>query len=608
MGDEGLFPDQAVIEAYRCESVEVERSGKRRVTQRRVLFVRSGDGSPHDVQVFHEGFGRRLAKMVAWRGTCGGGFEKTKDRMKTQIMGGELFSDHMQYIQRVPDGPGTVFAFELRYEEKISGLNADRASLCGAVPLVQWEYHLKVPSGWSVESQLTCGEKLEDFAPSTVVSDREYVWTARDVVAPAHEESWAPPPQASTPVIHVRWFDPQRQDDSRADWNHVGGWYLDFGEDALVATEGIAELAGGFVTECESLACRAKHVADLVQQQIHYVQVYREDGAWRPHRPAEVYASRYGDCKDMSYLMVVLLREAGLDAYPVLTSAGPFDPVHPECPIPSFNHCIVGVSSLGGPSGCLFFDPTCKHVPLGRLAAQLEGRWSLPLEENAIRLQRLPESCSESNQHRIVVNLHLDKDMGGVAECQEVMTGHPAYFTRSRVSGEGTAAFRETIQRRLALSAPRAQLSEFTIDYSDAACESLRVAYAVRYRQVGTRIGEEAFIPVSPHPREPLPPLPPGERLNDVVFPYARVVVTDVLVTWPEEWEVVEIPQDTVFSSDDLVFSLSYRKTQNGVHRSAREEIRKRRIPVARYDDVVQWSHLIDGCDRQRIVLKMRER
>ena len=85
-------------------------------------------------------------------------------------------------------------------------------------------------------------------------------------------------------------------------------------------------------------------------------------------------ARRWGDCKDKSFLLIDLLREVGIEAWPVLILSEEEDRVDREFPSPyQFNHVIVAVAAddLGLAAadpvagGYLFMDPT---LPLGALS------------------------------------------------------------------------------------------------------------------------------------------------------------------------------------------------------------------------------------------------
>ena len=91
------------------------------------------------------------------------------------------------------------------------------------------------------------------------------------------------------------------------------------------------ELVAGIAGRRERLAA----LLDFARRQVRYVAVEVGIGGFRPHRPREVLGRGWGDCKDKALLLVELLREAGIEAYPVLIRAGAEGRVDRDFPCPT---------------------------------------------------------------------------------------------------------------------------------------------------------------------------------------------------------------------------------------------------------------------------------
>ena len=86
-----------------------------------------------------------------------------------------------------------------------------------------------------------------------------------------------------------------------------------------------------------------------------------EDGAgsYEPTQPSAVFARRYGDCKDKSFLLLTMLRALKIEAYPVLVHTRRRQELAELQPSPIlFNHAIVQVN-LGGQS--YWLDSTANY-------------------------------------------------------------------------------------------------------------------------------------------------------------------------------------------------------------------------------------------------------
>ncbi len=131
-------------------------------------------------------------------------------------------------------------------------------------------------------------------------------------------------------------------------------------------------------TAAATPAARAMAALRLVQGALRYQAVTVGAGGFTPNPLDSIWATRSGDCKDASLLLVRLLRRLGLDACPALvnTAIGPILADEPPA-LAVFDHCIVRLRIDGA---SFWLDPT--NFPQGgRLETTFQPRWgwALPL-------------------------------------------------------------------------------------------------------------------------------------------------------------------------------------------------------------------------------------
>lgn len=115
----------------------------------------------------------------------------------------------------------------------------------------------------------------------------------------------------------------------------------------------IKEICSTYHTKGE----RVKALLDFVQNDIRYLGLEYGIGSYKPHTPNTVFKQRFGDCKDKSLLLVKMLREIEVEAYPVLLNTTLKHQVLNLPPSPVFfNHCAVKV--VDDYYGDLYYDPT----------------------------------------------------------------------------------------------------------------------------------------------------------------------------------------------------------------------------------------------------------
>lgn len=100
--------------------------------------------------------------------------------------------------------------------------------------------------------------------------------------------------------------------------------------------------------EREGLDAAIAASIDYVQQRVRYYGIELGVNSHRPHAPDEVLKNGYGDCKDKALLLISLLNELGVDAWPILVSTRIRNGLTHRLPSPGvFNHVVVLVEHEG---------------------------------------------------------------------------------------------------------------------------------------------------------------------------------------------------------------------------------------------------------------------
>jgi transglutaminase-like putative cysteine protease len=165
-----------------------------------------------------------------------------------------------------------------------------------------------------------------------------------------------------------------------------------------------------------------------------------------PHRPAETWARRYGDCKDQAALLVALLRTAGIPASIALLFSGTGGDLDPALPgFEQFNHAIVAV----GEQSPLFIDPTDRFSPVGELPIADQGRLALVIDRSTTALVRTPSATSKDNRSAYEWEYTLREH--GPTRVVETTTvsGSPAAAYRRMLASGREALLRTPHGRRL---------------------------------------------------------------------------------------------------------------------------------------------------------------
>lgn len=282
----------------------------------------------------------------------------------------------------------------------------------------------------------------------------------------------------------------------------------------------------------------------LVQSSLRYQAITLGDGGFVPRSLARIWATRSGDCKDASRLLVALLNRLGVEASPALVNTYVGEKLHEEAPsLAAFDHCIVSAVIDGRR---YWLDPTLSGQG-GDLETLRQSRlgWALPLVANAMLEDMGQEDPALSIEHHEIYDLPDEVAAPGRVQVTTTYGGWRADGVRQRIAaglGPFTKALLEPFERRFG----SARTLEPLQIQDDLAANQLRLVETYEIGRAWT-VGEDGralfevvddffspnFPPLSREPRRwPL-------ALGPVLQARGTVELRLPVATPPSEWDTV---------------------------------------------------------------------
>ncbi|MEO6454432.1 MAG: DUF3857 domain-containing protein [Ginsengibacter sp.] len=225
-----------------------------------------------------------------------------------------------------------------------NGKYSDTYNCRYGVPVGSLYYKLIVPEN----KNITIKNRQTNITP-VVTRERDkiiYEWKAGNVAA-LHLESKTPgwyDPYAS---IMVSEFD---------SWNEVSKWATALFPRNLELSSGLQQKINNIKKLYPDNEARALTALRFTQDDIRYMAIEIGINSHKPSHPNKIFAQRFGDCKDKSYLLVTMLNEMGIEAHPVLINTTYKKAISDWLPSASaFDHCIIQAKVNGK---VYWFDPT----------------------------------------------------------------------------------------------------------------------------------------------------------------------------------------------------------------------------------------------------------
>jgi transglutaminase-like putative cysteine protease len=242
----------------------------------------------------------------------------------------------------------------IEYSYSIKGVNpifrgrfASFLDVQFSVPIYNLIYKLIIPS----ERVVTIKNRGTDIKPFVQQSggDLVYEWKLNQVQAlhvPDHTPGWFDP----YPMVMVSEY---------KSWKEVAGWATPLYPFDVKLSTALENKIQEIASKNSDAETRTVSALRFVQDEIRYTGIEAGENSHKPHHPNQIFAQRFGDCKDKSYLLCVMLRRMGIQADPVLISTDVGRAIEEWLPSPGiFDHVTVRAAVDGQ---TYWFDPTISY-------------------------------------------------------------------------------------------------------------------------------------------------------------------------------------------------------------------------------------------------------
>jgi hypothetical protein len=328
-------------------------------------------------------------------------------------------------------------------------------------------------------------------------------------------------------VLRYAWGD-------AGSWEAVGRWYAGILTQVPRGAEPVRSKARELIAGVTDKRLRIAALADFARRQVRYVAVEVGIGGYRPHAPQQVMERLWGDCKDKALLLVDLLKEAGIEAYPALARLDPDGRIDRDFPSPyQFNHLIVAVPADGlglekdAPvaGGYLFLDATQETGGLAWLQPGVQDQEVLVVRGGKGELVRTPvHNAQEGRRLDVALTLAAGGEANGTARLE--LSGEIGAAFVQLHAGANPQELDRVIRRFFAIHLPAgAALSDITWKSAPGAVPDVTLEAKVSVPSLGT--AGEGLLPPLPVPSMvelPSSGLLDGRALPVVETPFASRV------------------------------------------------------------------------------------
>src|SRR5438270_5820754 len=429
---------------YSETNVNVISADKIRTTVRRAYKILRPSGREYGTVIVFPNSNRKITSLHGWCIPAQGKDYEVKDKdgaevSPPKIEGSELIADVKAKVLQIPaPDPGNIIGYEYEVEEHPLVLQ-DAWDFQQENPVRENHYSLQLPAGWEFKSSWL---NYQEVKPTQ--SGNQWHWVLSDLKAVRKEDDM-PPLAGLLGQMIVSFYPPGGAGKNGfTNWQQMGSWYWNLTNGRRDASPEIRQQVTSLTAQASAQLDKMKAIAKFVQNDIRYVAIELGIGGWQPHSAADVFAHRYGDCKDKATLMSSMLSAIGVESYYVVinTERGS---ITAESPAHNgFDHAILAIKLPEGVNDSsllatyqhpklgklLFFDPTNELTPFGQIGGYLQANYGLLVAPDGGELVELPKQPSSMNSIQRKAKLTLDPTGKLQGTVEEVRFGDRAWSQR----------------------------------------------------------------------------------------------------------------------------------------------------------------------------------
>jgi len=500
----------------------------------------------------------------------------TTDYVISEPSEGGVFFDYGKVLSAVFPGAGVGSIVEFRYETETYNPFDENFFSPGFyfqsdVPTLESRCTVVIPSGKQLNFKNYNWPKNND-SPAITEDERNitYEWIITDS-PPFVEEPHAPSYGDLVPRFDASLF---------PDWEYIYDWLGGLMSARMVATEEIkakvAEITSGAVDMADSI----DRLYIWVQREIHYISIKGSVASGQTGHSAEfTFEKKYGDCTDKSILLSTMLREIGVEAYPIIIMTNDEEEITREIPDLGGNHAITLIY-LDGEK--IFLDPTSTTHRFPYFRSDDVGvTYVCPLcREWGMTSVPSPKENARYTEIRAVI----DGEGRMSADYRATFVG--SYKADYRGFWESQPEeYRATVfQNWMSYVIPGAEITEWSLPGANDLLESFSEEAIIEVPSYPARAGDLWILKI-PEIDKSLTfdevSIPKRRFPIEYTAPYREVYL--VKFTLPDDMTIEYLPEGIDISNEYAAFKGDYSQTSEGFVFEAQYDLKKRVVPVSDY-------------------------
>jgi hypothetical protein len=305
----------------------------------------------------------------------------------------------------------------------------------------------------------------------------------------------------------------------------------------------------------KNLEDKARKIYSWVQKNIKYVAFEAGMEGFIPREANLICARRYGDCKDMSSILTVMLNTAAVPAYYTWIGTRHLPYTYRETPLPIVDNHMICTILLNGQY--IFLDGTDANCVFGIPSEGIQSKEALvAINEKEYKILQVPVPLKETNVLVDSTFLELtDKGLSGRINLD--LSGYFATDMHQLMNYTNGKDRDKYFKERFNRGSNKFRLNKFDIgDQADP--NQFHVKAQFELQDYAKKIGDEWFLNLNLFKHYEHEEIDFPKRKIPMEFPFKFIKKYVTVLTIPEGYNVNELPAGKTFKNDTWGFELKY--------------------------------------------------
>jgi hypothetical protein len=384
-------------------------------------------------------------------------------------------------------------------------------------------------------------------------------------------------------------------------WEEIGYWVDSLYESSGGKLKLVDKTTTELIKDISGDSAKAVKIYDYVRQNIKWngrMGIFNFDEKFLK----TVLSCLEGTATEKNLFLLCMLREAGVQAHPVLIRTRSHGKINKNNPkLSYFNHVIVLVKVGEQESFLDTFDKLC---PFSMLPADDLVPYGLLLNGMESHIIELPPAKVVTKEHFTSKGKILE-DGRVVCDVKMNYQGYYNVSAREQIEELGKEKF---ANNEVLSFIPSATLDSLTYAYFDSVDQPLEMRFTLSTPQYAQTVGEDFYVNPVLFTRVESNPFKSDSRKYPIDFPYPATKIEDTEFLIPDGFEVKELPSNVYKKISGVTFSKTFSAEGNLIKCQRQIDITEIVFPVTQYQALRSFYQEVVSADQQMMIVTKKQK